>query len=220
MKHRTLLLAAVVPLAAAGAGESLQGKIDVRELRQDIRATDVMRGDKDAGDVEDLLVAADGSIEAVLVEDLDGGNDVRQQPVDAPQDGALRDDDDADDDLARIAWDAISYDPDDDSVSLDVDKAGSQPAARTAAGETFLASDIVGMEVHLSDAESFGEVEDLMIDGEQGKVSAVLVDTWQGFDKRTYALPVELDKVNTREGTLAYGYTESEVTSLQEYRDR
>src|SRR5690606_11393395 len=130
MKHRTLLLAAVVPLAAAGAGESLQGKIDVRELRQDIRATDVMdadvmRGDKDAGDVEDLLVAADGSIEAVLVEDLDGGNGVRQQPVDAPQDGALRDDDDADDDLARIAWDAISYDPAAGRVSLDVHKAGS-----------------------------------------------------------------------------------------------
>src|SRR5690606_29630326 len=116
MKQRALLLAITVPLAAS-AGESLQDRIDVRELRQDIHATelldaDVMLGGKDAGDVEDLLVAADGSIRAVLVEDLDDGNGLRQLPVDLPQDGAADDDD-----VAEVTWDAVSYDRARESVT-------------------------------------------------------------------------------------------------------
>lgn len=241
MKHRLLVLAALAPLAAtASEGESLQSKIDVQQLQENLRATDVidadvMRNGEDAGDVEDVIISTDGRVEAVLVDGLDdGNNDAAQQPVSVPRE---KTDDIAgagmptDEGLQNIPWSQVSYDPQEDSVQLESggqaqmsrtrgSMLSSQQASPDGGGSTFRASDIIGMEVHLSDADSFGEVEDLLIDAQQGKTTALLVDAWEGFDKQTYALPVELDAVNREDNTLSYEYTESEVKALQEYEER
>lgn len=246
MNCRLLILAALAPLAATAA-ETLQSRIDVQKLQEDLRVTDViganvMRGDKDSGDVEDVVIGANGRVEAVLVEGLDGaedgGDDAQQQPVSMPQEKAGSGiGTQTEEGFTKIDWSKVTYDPQQDNVRLNVDAQGSaqapdysdmrasaempgsvQPAE--ASSDTFHASEIVGMEVHLSDAESFGEVEDVLIDRQQGEVSALLVDTWEGFDKQTYALPAELDGINREDNTLTYDYTESEVTALQEYEEK
>lgn len=110
--------------------------------------------------------------------------------------------------------------PDDTRVSASGGSQGQSSGQSSGASQPFRASKIIGMEVHLSDAKSFGEVEDVLINPQEGKASALVVDTWEGFDKQTYALPVELDAVNREDNAIDYTYTESEVIALQEYESQ
>lgn len=86
-------------------------------------------------------------------------------------------------------------------------------------GETYRASDVIGMEVNLADEESFGEVEEVLINSDTGNASAIVVDAWEGFDKQRYALPVNLESVNEEEETLTVQYSEEEVDQLEEYEN-
>lgn len=244
MKRTPLMFAALAPLlATAGEGSALQSTIDIQKLQNDIRASQVIGADvnvqdaqgEDVGRVDDLLIAGDGRVAAVLIDGL--------TRMDGRQVGTVTDEG------LKVAWDDVRYDPAAETVSLasaasalqrsrlssmnshasgmqtgsearaaatDADTRGT-PASGSSAGESFPAGELIGMDVHLSDAKSFGEVEDVLIDEQDGKASALVVGAWEGFDRQTYALPVELQGVNREDHAIDYPYTESDVVALQEY---
>ncbi|HEX7029328.1 MAG TPA: PRC-barrel domain-containing protein [Gammaproteobacteria bacterium] len=267
MKRMFLLMTAFAPLIATASEEgSLQSRIDVQKLQQDVRATEVigadvaMQGAEESGTVEDLEISADGRIQAVLIDGLDQqdasqqqeqGQQTQDQRVSATRGGSVGTQ--TDEGLTKVQWQQVEYDPQEQTVNLSasgqqgtggsgsqsqqgssmsgsasgsmgmggMQTAGqAQSQQQAGGGDSFRASEIIGMEVHLSDAASFGEVEDVLIDRQQGKASALLVDAWEGFDKQTYALPVELNSVNREDDTLTYNYTESDVIALQEYEEQ
>lgn len=63
-------------------------------------------------------------------------------------------------------------------------------ARRFSQREQVRGSEIIGMEVDLLDADSFGSVEDILL--ADGEVVAYVVDNWDGLDKQRRALPVEV----------------------------
>lgn len=285
MKRTPLMFAALVPLfATAGESGALQSKVDPQKLEQDIELSKVLGAEvqlqgaaqagqqgnqqgESSGEVQDVLIASDGRIEAVLIDGLnaqDGGGQSMDQStgqtgtadeerVSTAQDASGGQTTAAsvgtvtDEGLTKVQWDQVSYDPAAETVtvssstqgsgvsSMESDASGLQSgsasfgeqgatassmqasSASTSGGESFEASEIIGMEVHLSDAKSFGEVGDVLINEQEGKASALIVNAWEGFDRQTYALPVELDAVNREDNAIDYSYTESDVIALQEY---
>lgn len=90
------------------------------------------------------------------------------------------------------------------------------------------ASEVIGLEVHLADAESYGSVEEIMLTPEGDAIAAYVIDSWHGFDKRRVALPPDAVKLVTADGEAAirneYGvvavrssYTVEKVATLPEF---
>jgi len=125
------------------------------------------------------------------------------------------------DEFSRLQWSDVSYDAEEEIFRLNdlssLETVGyDQSSAQTLGGEV-RASKLVGLEVHLSDEESFGEVEDVMLDPRTGKASAIVVDSMEFFDKERYALPVSLDGINTEEESLTLQLTEQQVKDMGEF---
>lgn len=196
---------------------------------------------------DDAGAAADGPMEPVEpvddglrerqdvdLENADRGQAGEQATIGKPTDS---------EDLRKVNWSKVNYDPSQDQVTISGSgsgtsdrnrpvrgtssdagssagqRAGGQPGGGNAV-DSFRASEIIGMEVHLEDAKSFGSVEDVLIDTKQGKATAFLVDAWEGLDKQTYALPVNIKAINSENDSIDYPYTESDVVALQEYEAR
>lgn len=79
------------------------------------------------------------------------------------------------------------------------------------------ASTLIGLEISLSDEESFGEVEDVMIDSSNGKASALVVDTMEFFNKERYALPIQLEGLNRENESLTLQLTQQQVKAMGEF---
>ncbi|HEX7029619.1 MAG TPA: PRC-barrel domain-containing protein [Gammaproteobacteria bacterium] len=79
------------------------------------------------------------------------------------------------------------------------------------------ASELVGMEVNLSNEESFGEVEDVLIDARSGKASAIVVDSMEFFDKERFALPAQLDSMDPETEALTVQYTKEQIEQMEEF---
>lgn len=126
------------------------------------------------------------------------------------------------DGFARVEWSSVSYDNEEDVLRLNGDAASlesvqyEQSSAQDMQDEV-RASELVGMEVDLSDEESFGEVEDVLINAESGKASALVVDSMEFFDKERYALPVELNDINAEEETLTLQYSAQQLEEMGEF---
>lgn len=127
------------------------------------------------------------------------------------------------DDFATVQWSDVSYNAEEEVLRMNTEASSGlqtvqydQSSAQTLQGEV-RASKLVGLEVNLSDEESFGEVEDVMIDPESGKASALVVDTMEFFDKERYALPVELQGINVEEESLTLQMTQEEVKAMGEF---
>lgn len=82
-------------------------------------------------------------------------------------------------------------------------------------GDEVMVSELIGMDVNLADADSFGEVEEVMISDDGGEVVALVVDNWEGLDKQRRALPME--GVQFGEDSLSYSLTKDEVTASPEF---
>lgn len=125
------------------------------------------------------------------------------------------------DNFASVDWSSISWDDESGAVQLSGDAASLQTVqydqSEPAQQDEIRASALVGMEVNLADEESFGEVEDVLIDLEQGKASAIVVDSMEFFDKERYALPVELDAINMEEEELTLQYTQQQLEEMEEF---
>lgn len=122
--------------------------------------------------------------------------------------------------LAKLQWSEINYNAEEQVLRMSVDALQAvqfDPSdAQPAQGEV-RASQLVGLEVNLADEESFGEVEDVMIDPGSGKASALVVDSMEFFDKERYALPVELEGLDRDEESLTLQMTQQEVEEIGEF---
>jgi len=85
------------------------------------------------------------------------------------------------------------------------------------------AKDLIGREVYSSDGAAIGEIEDLVLDPDTGRVvSAVLqVRQGMGFDGRYLALPVEHLRLGARQQRLPADLTREQFRTLPgiRYRD-
>lgn len=143
-----------------------------------------------------------------------------------------------DDNLVAVDWSGADFNADENLISLDVDPAelqggmqvsadsGMQQSDATltagvdsesaAGGQEYRASDLMEMDVHLSDEESFGSVDDILVNAE-GDASAVLVTTWDFLDRKQYALPVDLESVNAEEQTISYDLSSQDIEQQGEF---
>lgn len=124
--------------------------------------------------------------------------------------------------FVKVDWSSLSVDQQAEVANLAGGGASvqtiqyDQTEALPNAGEV-RASNLVGMEVNLSNEESFGEVEDVLIDAKSGKASAIVVDSMQFFDKERFALPVNLDAINAEEEELTVQYTKEQIEEMEEF---
>ena len=127
----------------------------------------------------------------------------------------------AGDAFARIRWTDVNYDASEEILRMTGDTS-MQSIAYDQTGElksssAIRASRLVGLEVHLSDERSFGEVEDVLIDSRSGKASALVIDSMEFFDKERYAVPVNLDGINTEDDSLSLQLTRQDVKDMGEF---
>lgn len=222
----------------SGDGQNI-GSVEDVTLDRDgkVTAVIVQRG----GDAERVLDdAGNAATEArTAVEDTwdeatdDRARRTRDDTAVASRDGAA---DDADpdfdpdrigstemgDDFVKVELSDMSFDAEAGVVRLNVDSASLQPAEysqdeSSRVMDEVRASKLVGMEVNLTDEESFGEVEDVLINMQDGSASALIVDSMEFFDKERYALPVELQNLNEEEEELTLEITQQEIEALEEF---
>lgn len=127
------------------------------------------------------------------------------------------------DEFVKVEWNRIQYNAEEESASLKGGLESADPVAYEQTGELdtsdsmVRASMLIGMEVNLADEDSFGEVEDVMLDPSTGKASALVIDSMEFFDKERYAVPVNLDQLNPAEEELTLQYTQQELEQLGEF---
>lgn len=126
----------------------------------------------------------------------------------------------SDDSIAEVSWDEVNYDRTREAVQLTADNVDFTRAAANGEVEPtsgfITASDVIGMEVSLADADSFGRVEDVLI-ADDGSISAFVVDSWDLADKERYALPADMNAVDNQRAEINFDYNESDVRDLEEY---
>lgn len=167
--------------------------------------------DEEAAEVESETVADTGAADDSAAQERDG------MGFDPDRAGSTE----MGDVFASVDWSSVSWDEESGVVQLSGDAASLQAVQyeQSAASQPdeIRASELVGMEVNLADEESFGEVEDVLIDMEQGKASAIVVDSMEFFDKERYALPVELDAINAEEEEITLQYTQQQLEEMEEF---
>lgn len=123
--------------------------------------------------------------------------------------------------FVSVGWDAVVFDADNETIRLD-GSASQQAVAYDQTGELEMrgevrASKLVGMEVHLADEDSFGEVEDVLIDPREGRASALVIDSMEFFDKERYAVPLNLDAIDVEAEELTLQYTAQQLEEMGEF---
>ncbi|MBW3567665.1 MAG: PRC-barrel domain-containing protein [Proteobacteria bacterium] len=236
MRRTPLIFAAMIPfVAVAGPGDkNKQAKVDLEKLRGAVPVTAVLgeevrsENGQEVGEIQDIVLSRDGKIEHVLIEADDaamrtattGERQTPTQRADA-SDRALEGDQQrtawmGDSDLIQAKAKDVQFNADDSAVTL---KGQGQPASeqQDQSGQQLRASEIVGMEVNLSDEESFGDVEDVMIGGDGKEVVAIVVDNWDGLEKKRRAFPLENVEFDTEAGEINYQLTSQDVEGMDEF---
>lgn len=128
------------------------------------------------------------------------------------------------DDFVKVEWSNIEYDAEEDMAVLKSGVQSVEPVAYEQTADIDVqrngarASMLIGMEVNLVNEDSFGEVEDVMLDPATGKASALVIDSMEFFDKERYAVPVNLDAVNAEEEELTLQYTQEQLEQMGEFK--
>lgn len=78
------------------------------------------------------------------------------------------------------------------------------------------ASELIGMDVNLSDEDSFAEIEDILISPE-GRSTAFVLESWNFLTRDRFAIPVDLQSVNMEESVLDYQLTSGDVKGFGEF---
>lgn len=127
------------------------------------------------------------------------------------------------DEFVKVDWRQIQYARGDEFASLKGGIEAAEPVAYEQTAElntqdsAARASMLIGMEVNLADEDSFGEVEDVMLDPTTGKASALVIDSMEFFDKERYAVPIDLGNLNPGEEELTLQYTQEELEQMGEF---
>lgn len=77
------------------------------------------------------------------------------------------------------------------------------------------ASELLGMDVHFADEQSYGEVDDVLI-SQDGKASAYIIDAGNFFQTEQYALPADAS-VDMQQEAVRYEMTSGELESMEEF---
>lgn len=249
MKHKPLLLAAIVPFMAVAAGSGSQSaSVDQQQLKNAIPATDLIGQNiqtsdgRDFGEIETIAFKDDGSVAYYEVEpDMEmyssasaedgeasgsaaaGGAGVSgsvSAEVDTDEEDFAEMDVDYDNDAAiQLKPDQIRIEQRGEKVSLAVDNAAAMKQRETTTSSTasgsaespLEADEVIGMEVDLSDEESFGEVEDIMLSEKGDKAVALVIDNWDGANKERRAMPVELKSVDREREVIRYNVSKDQL---------
>lgn len=155
----------------AGASASLdEWRYD--ELRDDLRLSEILdhdvqsMTDRSLGQVRDIIIVADGGIEAVVVEFQQGiGNS-----------GVA---------VGVFEWSDAVVEPAHDAITVSIGSHNEPGQPFDVGGVP--ASEIIGRRVVLADDSEFGQVVDMFIDLERESASALLIEA----DGKQYALPLQ-----------------------------
>jgi len=202
---RNMILYMTLPLLALGAAradaanpnETRSAEISVTQqaLENAISLTDILDADVRAGDEQelgtlgDVLFGNDGKVREYLVEidDVDAY-------VAADYDKPPSPDEEADLRLDYVAVPPEQMQFDGTTPKLDLGRtriAGLQQRdhgiSRPHSG--IYASDLIGMDVDLTDAESFGSVDEVLLDPSGQRIVAYVVASQDGLDTQRHALP-------------------------------
>lgn len=238
MRRAPLIYAAMIPfVAAASPGDkNKQAKVDQEKLRGAVPVTAVLgeevrsENGQEVGEIQDIVVSKDGKIEHVLIEADDAAMRTatvgdRESEQRASTTRAWEDSQGESQQLITATGDAeliqakaedVKFNADDSAVTL---RGKGQPASEQQAqsGQQLRASEIVGMEVNLSDEESFGDVEDVMVGGDGKEVVAIVVDNWDGLEKKRRAFPLENVQLDTEAGEIDFQLTSQDVEGMEEF---
>lgn len=244
---KAVVTAALTPLAAFAMSaeiavdrETLQRAMPASAMLESDVET---QNDRDIGQLEDILMTRDGKLRVVLVdvEDSDLGDDDEERgPAEPARDvgdtGTLvemdgdmtakggeldraivnRGEVEWGEDLVPLSPRDVRYDANaDDIIVRDGASRLRVPESRRA--DLLSLDEIIGMEVNLADEDSFGGVEDVMLDSKQSKAVALVVDNWDGFDKQRRALPIDDAIIRTDEEEIVYPYTVDDLKSVAEF---
>lgn len=239
MKMIVMAVAATLPLAAIAAESGI--RIDAAKLRTAIPASALIEqevmasGEREAGEVEDILISRDGKVRYFLLETDDDvvldtrpvqnddtfhDNEPRPETAAASEGRSENLEDrgfEVDDELRAVQPGDISF-TDNAGGLLIADNAQLRPVAEDEdrIGGMRI-SEIIGMEVNLADEQSFGRIEDVMLSSDGSAVVALVVDNWQGLNKHRRALPFDNAIVSYEEEEITFPYTEDRLEDVPDF---
>lgn len=234
MKSMMMLMAAAIPFATVAADSEI--RIDAAKLRTAVPASALIdrdvttSGEREAGEVEDIVISRDGSVRFFLLEVDDESALTTEQPVrddetqQVPASGEWADSEnleergfEVDEEMRAVAPADIRYTEEADDLLLS-DNAQLHPVADDEDQvDGMRISEIIGMEVHMADEHSFGRVEDVMLTRDGSQVAALVVDNWDGLNKERRALPFDSAIVSYEEEEITFPYTEAQMEGVPEF---
>ncbi|HEX7048473.1 MAG TPA: PRC-barrel domain-containing protein [Gammaproteobacteria bacterium] len=254
MKRAPLLLIAMLPFMASAGGDKQAAQVDQEKLKNAVPVTEIVgqdvrsSGGEEFGEVDSVAFTKNGEVAYYAIEpDMEmyestsasytPGEDEVLYGSNEISDGADHFDDDSamigrvgtSIDLIYVEPDKVSFDESGNIVTVKMTEVefmeGQGTVDRTDQEGLIEATDVVGMEVDLADAESFGEVEDVMIGEDATQAVALVVDSWDGANKERRALPVALDSVNAEDESIRYEFgkdalAETGSFELEQYNDQ
>lgn len=238
MKSLMLYIAAL-PLAALAAGQEtgLENAVAITDI---LDAKVLTTDGRELGKVGDVVFGGDGKVREYLVDvhDLQEeynrgvtsfGDDVADYGESPVYEGDSRE--------SELELEFVAAAPDQlelDGTTLKVNTRRSPIAAMpqkdgdvSRPGSGIYARDVIGMTVDLADAESFGSVEEVLLDAEGKQVLAYVVDNWDGLTKYRRALRADAADFRPEEQkplhetqevqSIVFDITEEEISAMPEF---
>jgi len=246
MKYLSMAAAMFLPMAAIAGESLQATDWDYEQLRGTTRVSTVIDSDAASsdgahvGEVEDVILGPDGDAEFIVIAVDDGLLDRPQEEVPATRRNGRIDEDT----FVEVAWTGRTDDGTvhlDITKEAFVEKADARQARRLARrlairapdeGGLFAArddaekggasegklnvSELLGMQVNLADEESFGEVDDVLVDT-RGEVAGIVVS--RGLLGSARAVPFEMNFVNREEKAVELEFSSQDVERLGEFND-
>lgn len=202
----SLAIALVNGSAALRAAENI--RFDDAELEQSVAMTSILESSvsladgREIGEIADVLLADAQHIEHFLLdvdvsEEYNRGTTTFRDDIADYEEAPLYEGESTEDSLqleyVLLPAGQLQYEETKQNVAFNLGAEGLSGLPRgdgpvTNSPEPY-ASQVIGMEVHLADTESFGSVEDVMLAPNGEKIVAYIVDSWDGLEKQRHALP-------------------------------
>lgn len=117
-------------------------------------------------------------------------------------------------DLTSVSWDSPQFDEQNGVITVQSSQmqtvSAEDSSSATSASGKHKASELMEMEVALSDEDSFGNVEDVLVSSD-GEVSALVVNAGGFMSEEQYALPADFENVSAEEGVIRYDLARADV---------
>ena len=124
--------------------------------------------------------------------------------------------------LVALEWNNPTFLPEEGIVRIDASAGMGQPVSYESEeqavqqGSEHLASELLGMDVNLSDQEGYAQLEDILV-SQDGNASAFVLEAGGFFSSETYAVPAQLENISTEDESITYQMTSQEVESSGEF---